>query len=456
MHAESIVPNSRKVVIVPANAKLWQLLPHDEVAANQLSREANISPVVAQLLRHRQVLDAATATTFLTAQLSALSDPNAYPGIAEAAERIHQAALAGTKICIFGDYDVDGTTGTAILLGVLKLLKATTQFHIPNRFSEGYGLSKAALKELAEAGVELVVTVDCGITAIAEAEEAKQLGIELIITDHHTPLEQLPDASIIVHFAKQTGEIKLAEQCGASIALKLAWAIAQRACGSDKVDEVYRAFLMDAVGLAALGCVADVIPLRDEVRCIVRYGLNRLAKQPSLGVEALIAAAKLDEAKQLKASDIGFRLAPRINAAGRLDCARLVVELLTTKHKPQAFKIAEYLEKLNKDRQTLERRMTQQARELVEAEGWENDAALVLAHADWHPGVVGIVASRIADTFGRPTLIIALRDGEASPGSGRSIPNFSLHDAMNSCTELLAIAWRTLGGGRLQGGQRQH
>lgn len=426
-----------KVVIVPTKPKIWQLLPNDVAAAHQLSRTANISPVVAQLLRHRNVLDAQTANTFLTAQLNALADPKSYPGVLEAAERIYHAATSGKRICIFGDYDVDGTTGTAIMLGVLKLLNAKTQFHIPNRFSEGYGLSQTALTELAEAGVELVVTVDCGITAIEEAELAKRLGIELIITDHHTPLDQLPDATVIVHHARHTGDIPLAEQCGASIALKLAWAIAQRACDSDKVDEVYRAFLMDAVGLAALGLVSDVIPLRDEARCIVRFGLERLAKRPTLGIEALITAAKLNQAKQLKASDIGYKLGPRINAAGRLDCARLVVELLTTQHKPQAYKIAEYLEKLNRDRQTLERRITQQAKELVETNGWENDAALVLAQADWHPGVVGIVASRIADAFGRPTLIIAQREGDVSSGSGRSILNFPLHEAMNQCADLL-------------------
>lgn len=419
---------------MPHAPKSWHLLPHDPTAAARLAAATGVSSIVAQLLINRDVSDPAAARHFLDAPLSSLHPPNLVPGVAEAAERLVRAVAGGRRVCIYGDYDVDGTTGTAILLGVLRMLGADPDFYVPNRLDEGYGLNGDALRSLGKAGVEVVVTVDCGITAIAEAVEARTAGVELIITDHHEPKEILPAADVLVHPRLPGSKYPHGGLCGAGVAFKLAWAIAQRACGSERVSPPFREYLLDALGLAALGAVADVVPLRDETRSIVRHGLNRLARNPTPGVKAIGIAAGIGQNREIRAEDIGFRLAPRLNAAGRLECARLVVELLTTQNPIRARELAEYLENLNQQRQTLERKITAQARELVEANGYDRAAGIVVASSDWHQGVVGIVASRLVERYGRPALVIAARDGDAeSTGSGRSVPGFPLHEALKAC-----------------------
>jgi single-stranded-DNA-specific exonuclease len=351
-----------------------------------------------------------------------------------------RAVAEGRRICIYGDNDVDGTTGTALLFMLLKLMKVEPEFYVPNRIDEGYGLNLEAVRQLASSGVSLVVTVDCGITSVQEAEEANRLGIELIITDHHEPKEELPPATVLVHPRLPGSVYPHGGLCGAGVAFKLAWVIAKRFSGSERVTPELREFLLDGLGLAALGAVADVMPLRDETRALVRHGLERLAQRPSVGMKALIEAAKLGEGKPLKAEDIGYRLAPRLNAAGRLECARLVVELLTTTNLNRARELAEYLENLNLQRQSIERKITSQAKELVEEHGYHKSAAIVVGRADteWHPGVIGIVASRLAEYYARPVLVTALRsDDQPSPGSGRTVTGFALHEALAACSSEL-------------------
>lgn len=390
--------------------------------------------MVAQLLLNRDVADVATARSFLDAPLASLHAPQLLPGVDEAADRLAHAVAARERICVYGDYDVDGTTGTAILLGLFERLGSPAEFYVPNRLDEGYGLNADALRRLAEAGVRVVVTVDCGIASVAEAEEARRLGLTLIVTDHHEMTPTLPGADVIVHPRLPGSAYPNGGLCGAGVAFKLAWAVAQRASGSDRVTPSLREFLMDALGLAALGSVADVMSLRDETRTIVRHGMERLTRKPSVGVAALIEAAKVGSTGGLRSDDIGFRLAPRLNAAGRLACARLVVELLTTTSPVRAREVAEYLETLNSKRQALERKITTQAREMVEAGGLDNDAGIVLGSPEWHAGVVGIVASRLAEQYGRPVLLIAERSGdEPSTGSGRSVAGFPLHEALADC-----------------------
>jgi single-stranded-DNA-specific exonuclease len=429
----------RRGLRVPAVQKLWKLAPHDPSASARLAQAIRTSPVVAQLLLNRGIADPAAARLFLDAPLSALHPPATLPGIPAAVERIGAAVAAGQRVCVYGDYDVDGTTGTAILLGVLKLIGATAEYYIPNRMDEGYGLNVEAIRSLASAGVGLIVTVDCGAASVAEADEARRLGLSLVVTDHHELADRLPPADAVVHPRLPGGIYPHPGLSGAGVALKLAWALAQRACGGEKVTPRYREFLLDAVGLAALGTVADVVPLRDENRAIVRHGLERLARKPSVGVRALIEAAKLSP-DRLKAEDIGYRLAPRLNAAGRLECARLVVELLTTGSPVRAKEVAEYLEDLNTQRQTIERKTTAHAKDLAEAGGFDKQPAIVLGSPDWHPGVIGIVASRLVDHYGRPVLLVAEKEGDlASTGSGRSVAGFALHEALRACAaELLA------------------
>ncbi len=423
---------------MPAAPKLWHLLPSDPAAAARLAASVRTSEVVAQLLLNRDVATAAAAHAFLDAKLSGLHPPALLPGVDEAAGRIIAAVAAGRKICVYGDYDVDGTTGVAILLRILKQLGCEAEFYVPNRRDEGYGLNAEAVAGLAAAGVSLLVTVDCGISAVVEAAEAKRLGVELIITDHHEFAPTLPPADVLVHPRLPGGSYPFGGLSGAGVALKLAWRIAQRASRSERVAPEFRELLLDLMGYAALGLIADVVPLRDENRALVRHGLHRLGTQPGVGVKALIAAAKLDQNDNIRAEDVGFRLAPRINAAGRLECARLVVELLTTSNPVRARELAEYLEGLNLKRQGIEKKAVTQAKQLVEEHGFDTHPAIVLGSPDWHQGVVGIVAARLADHYGKPALLVAERtNDEASTGSGRSANGFPLHTGLAACGQHL-------------------
>ncbi|MCZ2340192.1 MAG: single-stranded-DNA-specific exonuclease RecJ [Bacteroidales bacterium] len=419
-------------------AKLWHLLPHDPDAIHRFAQQAGVSTVVSQLLLNRGVHRPQEARGFLDAPLGSLHPPQLLPGMDDAARRITEAITAKRKICVYGDYDVDGTTGTAILYALLKRLGADVLFHIPARLQDGYGLNSEALRLRSAEGVTLFITVDCGIASLEEAEEARRLGVELIITDHHEMKAQLPNADVLVHPGLPGSAYPFHGLSGAGVALKLAWAVAQRVSGGEKVTPALREFLLDAVGLAALGLVADVMPLRDENRVLVRHGLQRMAARPSIGIRALLDAAKVGSNGVIRAEDVGFRLGPRINAAGRLECATLVVDLLTTTNTAHAKQVAEYLEKLNADRQSVERKITAQAKEMVEAAQYHEQPAIVLASPEWHPGVIGIVAGRITETYGRPTLIIAIRgEGEPATGSGRSIPGFALHEALQACDAVL-------------------
>jgi single-stranded-DNA-specific exonuclease len=428
--------------LVPRAEKTWHLLAVDAAAAGRLAAAANVSPVVAQLLINREVTEAISARRFLECPLSGLYPPIELPGVAEAAKRLALAVAGKRKICVYGDYDADGVTGAAILHTLLTRLGAEVKFHTPLRLSEGYGLNAERLKELAREGVSLVVSVDCGIASIAEAETARELGLELIVTDHHEmklgldgPL--LPAAACIVHPRLPGSNYPFGELSGAGVALKLAWAVAQIASGSEKVSADLRELLLDCVGLAALGLVADVVPLHDENRILVKHGLERIRAKPSAGLRALLECAGVKPESAITAEDVGFRLAPRLNAAGRLGCARLAVELLTTTSAPKAAELAQYLETQNAQRQAIERRITHEARLVVERD-FPNDPAVVVGGHGWHAGVVGIVASRLVDHFARPALVIAVQPGEVvASGSGRSVPGFALHAALRACDELL-------------------
>jgi single-stranded-DNA-specific exonuclease len=413
----------------------------------RLARSLRLSELVAQLLVNRGVSDADEARRFLDAPLTGLHAPELLPGVSAAADRLLAAVNDGRRICVYGDYDVDGVTGSAILLQGLRLLGAArVDLHVPRRLEEGYGLNRHALKRIAENGNKVVVTVDCGIASLAEAEEARRLGLELIVTDHHEMKDELPDAAVLVHPRLPGTSYPFGKLCGAGVAFKLAWALAMKRCGGEKVTPVFREFLLDAVALASLGVVADVVPLHDENRILVRYGLCRLRQKPPLGLQALCEAAGLEPGADLRASDIGFRLAPRINAAGRLDEALMAVELLTTTRRERAVDLARHLEELNSTRQALEREMVKRAKELIDREGRGNDPALVLSSPDWHGGVVGIVAGRLTEQYGRPTLMITLPKPNADEeseharlavGSGRSIPGAPLHEALKACGDVL-------------------
>src|SRR5262245_7722928 len=418
--------------------KEWHLRPADPEAARHLGREAGVSEAVAQLLLHRGVTTSSAARAFLDAPMSAWHPPAELPGVEAAADRLARAAADGKRVCVFGDYDADGVTGTAILLTMLRRIGAVAEFYIPNRLDEGYGLNADALRSLKDSGVGVVVTVDCGITGVAEAEAARALGLELIVTDHHELTEVLPAAAVLVHPRLPGSTYPFCGLSGSGVAFKLAWALAQRASGTARVTDDYREMLLDLVGLAALGLVADVVPLRDENRVFVRHGLKRIASQPSVGLAALCAVAGLGKDKPLSAEDVSFKLAPRVNAAGRLGCARLVVELLTTANPGRAKEAAEFLEEQNRRRQAIERSIASGAREMIRIHGLDKDPAIVLEAASWHPGVIGIVAGRLAEQYARPGIAIARPEGEeVVGGSGRAGSDVPLHEVLADCSDCL-------------------
>ncbi len=415
--------------------RTWRIAPHDSGAVRELAQSLRVTPLVAQVLLARGCRTPAEGTFFLAKRLADLHSAESLPGVPAAADRIVAAVKSQRRITIYGDYDVDGVTATSLLWHGLQLAGANVDYYIPSRLEEGYGLNCEALRQLhGEDPTRLVVSVDCGITSVAEAALARELDLELIITDHHQFAESLPDAAALVH-PRLPGEYPFGELCGAGVAFKLACAVCARLGDGKKSSPRMREFLLSAMGLTAIGTVADVVPLIGENRLLVHHGLQSLRERSSAGLKALMQVAGIDPGRALQAEDVGFALGPRINAAGRLGQARLAVELLTTDNAERAVALAKYLDELNKNRQTVERRMFKQAKELVEEHpAWQSDAALVLAHPDWHPGVIGIVASRVAEHFHKPAIMIALDDrpGGAS-GSGRSLYGFDLHAALTEC-----------------------
>ena len=420
--------------------KLWRIHAHDPDRIKALERAARLPTVVARLLVCRGLADAETARNFLEPKLTTLRDPEQLPGAAAAAEHILRAIRDRDRIVVYGDYDVDGMTATSLLWQCLTLLGANVGYYVPHRMEEGYGLNREALATLAREGVRMVITVDCGIGSIDEAQAARELGLNLIVTDHHQPGPVLPDALTIVHPQLSGHGYPFAGLSGAGVAFKLAWLLARQASGGEKVNDRMRAFLLSALGLAALGTVADVVPLVDENRVLVQHGLAALRDRPVLGLAALLKRLELDRKPRLDCEDIAFAIAPRLNAAGRLGQAQLAVELLMTASQERADMLAEYIDQLNTSRQSLERSILlaagAQAQEQFDA---GQDAALVLADRGWHPGVIGIVAGRLADRHHRPVVLVAFDELGARPGTGsaRSIPGFDVCRALSACSRHL-------------------
>jgi len=363
-------------------AKEWRFTPHDESLVRRISAELQVSPLLAQVLISRGLTHQEQAATFLDARLTDLIDPELLPGIPVAADRIVAALKARRRITIYGDYDVDGVTATSLLWHCLRLAGGNVDYYIPSRMEEGYGLNCDALRQLSEEDPQrLVVTVDCGISSVTEAALAREIGLELIITDHHQMAEELPDACL-VHPRLPGGSYPFGDLCGAGVAFKLAWAVCSRLGDGKRASPAMREFLKGAVGLAALGTIADVVPLLGENRVLVRYGLATLPERTEPGLRALLKVCSLHESKTLDADNIGFAIAPRINAAGRLGQARLAVELLTCSDPARAATLADYLDQLNGERRKVELRIFKEAKQLVgEHPEWEHAPALVLCQS---------------------------------------------------------------------------
>jgi single-stranded-DNA-specific exonuclease len=402
---------------------IWTIRPCPHRQASDLAEELGLSEITASVLVRRGYGDPDEARAFLAGE-QPLHDPFLLGSMAEAVTQIRAAIAAGKRICVHGDYDVDGICATVLALRILRELGAEVEWHLPSRFDEGYGVSGGTLERLAEEGCGLVLTVDCGITAVDEVRRARELGLDVIVTDHHRPGDELPDCPIV---ATRPSDYPFPDLCGTGVVYKLGQAL----LGPD--SEVLRRHL----DLVALATIADVVPLVGENRSLVIAGLRTLARTQKPGLQALLKAAHVDPAA-VDAGKVGFRLGPRINAAGRLGHPRAALELLLTEDGDEARRLADRLEELNRDRQAVEERIVRAA--IAQVEEWpeakRRRPAYVVWGEDWHEGVIGIVASRLVERYHRPVVLVAGGEG-LWKGSGRSIPSFDLHGALGACSQFL-------------------
>jgi single-stranded-DNA-specific exonuclease len=401
----------------------WTIAPVDGRAARALAAELGVSEVTASVLVRRGLGDPAAARRFLAAELPG-HDPLLLGDMEAAVGRIRAAVAERERVCVHGDYDVDGICATALAVLLLQELGADVVWHLPSRFEEGYGVSRETLSRLADEGVGLVVTVDCGITAVDEVADARLRGVDVVVTDHHRPGDELPDCPVV---ATRPSGYPFPELCGAGVVYKLGEALLGPS----------HPFLRGCLDLVGLATIADVVPLVDENRALASAGLRSLACTRRPGLVALMQSARVDPAA-VDAGSVGFRLAPRINAAGRLGRPDLALELVLTDDTDEARRLASGLEELNRERQAVEERILREAIELVESkpEAERRHRGYVLWSEGWHEGVIGIVASRLVERFHRPIVLVA-GSREGWRGSGRSIPAFDLHGALGACSQHL-------------------
>ncbi|HPZ44136.1 MAG TPA: single-stranded-DNA-specific exonuclease RecJ [Bacillota bacterium] len=410
-------------------AKIWRVKASDPVLSQIFAHKLKISPITAQLLINRGIYTVEQGLAFLGSELESLHNPYLMKDLKKAVDRILKAARSGERILLYGDYDVDGITSTALLTRVLQGIGADVHSYLPHRLTEGYGLHLAPLQRAREEGTSLVVTLDCGINALEEALWAKNNGLDLIITDHHEPPPELPQAVAVVNPKRQDCLYPFKELAGVGVALKVAQAIIKE---SGKKNAAWQ----DYLDLVCLGTIADVVPLHGENRILVKHGLPRLAHTDKCGLRALIKVSGIEK-NTLCARDVGFGLAPRLNAAGRLDSPGKALRLLLTDNPAEAWEIACELNRSNQERQKIETDVLNEAFHLLQAKPHLQEAkVLVLASEGWHPGVIGIVASRLTEMFNRPVLLVAL-EGEEGKGSARSIPGFNMYQALDHCREHL-------------------
>ena len=406
--------------------KKWRIANADKEKASAISEKFNMDAFVAYLLAARGFDDELKVSEFISSSVR-ISDPYALSGMEAAVSRIEQAISLGEKITVYGDYDCDGVTSTALLYSLFSDMGGNVDYYIPSRDSEGYGLNMSAVKKLAENGTRLIVTVDNGISAVEEAEYAYSLGLELVITDHHQVPETLPRAEAVVNPHLQDGELPFTNFAGVGVAFKLACALY-----GDTDDILYR-----YADLAAIGTIADIMPLCDENRAIVKTGVRLINEDPRPGIAALIKAAGLSD-KEINSTNVAFSVCPRINATGRLEHAARAVELLVCEDPAKADFIAEQLNENNTHRQELEQEIFEDVVKQLSAEpALASARVIVVAGKGFHQGVVGIVASRICEKYEKPSIIIGVDEDGTARGSARSVQGFNIFEAVSSCADML-------------------
>ncbi|MBP7056828.1 MAG: single-stranded-DNA-specific exonuclease RecJ [Candidatus Omnitrophica bacterium] len=408
--------------------KTWRIKDHNPSIRNNLAAALKVSPITAQLLINRGIDDIKSASDFLDCSISSCHDPFLFKDMDKAVSRIKDAISRREKILVYGDYDVDGMTGVAVLSSAFKSLGADIHTYIPNRLEEGYGLNMGAIKRAHASGISLIVTVDCGISSVKEIEYAKTLNIDVVVTDHHEiPGSQVPKAHAVINALQADCKYPFKHLAGVGVAYKLVSALFE---GTPFSPQEY-------LDLVSLGTVADVVPMVGENRIIAKYGLELLGKSKREGLRALIEVTGLD-GKDISSGHIGFILGPRINAMGRVGSPQKAVELLLSDDHSYSIELAKILDAENRSRQKIEGGILDMALSKVEREvNFKHHRVIVLAGENWHPGVIGIVASRIAERFYRPTILISL-DGKLGKGSGRSIEGFHLFDYLFRCKDMLA------------------
>lgn len=418
---------SRPIFVILKFVKQWKLQPACSPDSQRLGAELKLSPLLINVLMNRGLVTREQIEGFLSPKLAGLKDPHEIPNIQAAVRRALLAKERGEKVIVFGDYDVDGVTGTAILVSTLRFLGFDASYYIPDRYGEGYSLSLESVKKIAASGVKLIITVDCGISSLIEIEEANALGVEVIVTDHHNLPHVLPKALAIVNPKQIRGEHPSKNLSGAGVAFKFAWALLRAAGIKDSV------FLTSLLDLASLGTVSDVVPLTAENRILAVGGLNQINERKRLGLRQLAESASLPD--KISVNNIYFGLAPRLNAAGRLEHASKSVDLLLTDDPIQAKELAQEISRINTRRQSIGASIKEEAFAKLKDEFSQANKLIVLAGENWHAGVIGIIASQIVEAFNRPAVLIGINNGTGR-GSARSVDGLNIYDILNSCHDL--------------------
>ena len=416
--------------------KKWVVRPQDPKTALQIAEALDTTPLVGQVLLNRGYGDIEDATQFMNCQLADLIDPYILHGMQEAVERIIASLERQEKILVYGDYDVDGVTATSLILLFLKDLGFTTHYYIPKRVEEGYGVNKESIRKFNEEGIGLIITVDCGISSVEEISYANSLGMSVIVTDHHEPPIKLPDAAALINPLLAECAFPYKSLSGVGLAFYLIAGLRKGLRESGFFKEGEEPSLVEYLDLVAVGTIADIVPLTGINRILVRAGLEQINVNPRLGIKTLLEVCGIQPG-HVDSSSVAYRLAPKINAAGRLSDAMRGVLLLTTDSREAAEREAGFLDVENDERQRIERKIYTEAVENIQSSGIENDhRSIVLSSTDWHPGVVGIVASRLMERYYRPTVLLCLESG-VYKGSARGIPNFHLFQGLSRCRDLL-------------------
>lgn len=409
--------------------KKWEICEYDEDLVKKISEENNISEFMATLLINRGITEKEEVEIFLSPTRNDFHNPFLMPDMKQAVDRIEKAIQKNEKVMIYGDYDVDGVTSITVLKKFLKDRGMTDiGYYIPKRLDEGYGLNKEAIKKIYDYGYRLIITVDCGITGMEEIEYAYSLGMEVIVTDHHEPLDEIPKAEAVIDCKRKDSEYPFKGLAGVGVVFKLTQALSQRL---ELEEKEYLKYL----DIVCIGTISDIVPLVDENRVISKLGLKLVAQTRCLGLKSLLEV-NVGKNSIINANTISFGIAPRINACGRIGYEAEAVKLFMTENVVESRELTENLNTYNKTRQDIEKKIFEEAKEIIEKNNMQNNNTIIIGKEGWHHGVIGIVASKITETYFKPTILIGFEDG-IGKGSGRSVPGFDLHEALHSLGEYL-------------------